>query len=149
MKVRCSTTVAGNVSQVFSRFDRSLFEALKPPGLPFRLDRYDGNAAGDRVHVTIGAPLLPQRWESVIVERGQSASECFFVDEGRILPFPLKFWRHVHRVRTAGEQVEIIDDIDFRTALRILDPLMWLVISFMMKLRRPVYRSFFGSMAGE
>ena len=148
MKVQCSTIVPGTVSEVFSRFDRSLFEALKPPGMPMRLDRYDGNAAGDRIHVTIGAPLLPQRWESVIVERGQSANECFFVDEGRILPFPLKYWRHVHRVRSAGEQVEIIDDIDFRTAIRPLDPLMWLLIALMMNLRRPVYRSFFGSKAG-
>jgi ligand-binding SRPBCC domain-containing protein len=57
---------------------------------------------------------LKQNWVSVITRSDQTKVMWSFRDEGKILPWPLKSWRHDHIVRKLSEtHSEIIDDITF------------------------------------
>lgn len=145
MKLRITTLVAGDYRSVMARFDRTLFEALKPPVGRVDLVQFDGSQRGDVVHVRLHLPLLPaQDWVSDIVEHGTDAQSAWFVDEGRILPFFLSYWRHIHRVVNKGAASEIVDDIEYRG--RIFPSwLLWPVLWAQFAVRGPVYRRFFGT----
>lgn len=139
MKITLECFVPQSVSNVFDRFDRDLFLALKPPLLPMGLKRFDGCKVGDEVHIQMG----PTLWISLITENQVGPSESFFVDEGKQLPFPLTYWRHKHIIRQMGNGSVIIDDIEFRSFGSALDFLLKPILWGMFKLRHPVYRSYF------
>lgn len=124
-------------------FNQSLFEALNPPFPPVKLLRFDGSTKGDVVSLELDFILFKQVWESHIVEHGQTSKEWYFVDEGRKLPFFLRYWRHRHRVVQAGTHARIIDNITFKTPFWLMDyllyPVMWLQFAY----RKPVYKRVF------
>ncbi len=137
--------VGGSVAGVFDGFTRDLFERLSPKLPPAKLLRYDGNQVGDWVVIRLGIPPLSQTWRSVITANERGAAESLFVDEGRQLPWPLKFWRHVHRIQAeAPGRVAIVEDITFTTDSRLMDKLMRPVIRAQFKARGPKYRQVFG-----
>jgi ligand-binding SRPBCC domain-containing protein len=98
------------------------------------LIRFDGCKVGDEVHLETGLPGLMQKWVSVITDESETDQEWFFVDEGRVLPFPLKNWKHTHRVlRDESGGAVIRDEIEFHCANRVIEfcmaPALWAAFS--------------------
>lgn len=125
-------------------FDLKLFKALKPPLMSLDVERFDGCNVGDEVHLKVGFGPFRTKWISLITENQENDQETYFVDEGKLLPFPLKSWRHIHRVvKTDDKGSEIQDDIEYSTGLRALDVLMYPVLYLQFAARKPVYKKFF------
>ena len=93
-----------------------LFRYLLPPGA--QLIEYGGSRKGDKVHLKLP---VAGAWISEIIENGASADTCYFIDEGRTLPFPLKEWRHKHILHRAGNSTIIEDNINFISIVRIFE----------------------------
>ena len=144
MKLYFETKIDNNFEIIKKHFNRDLFLALKPPGVNIELERFDGCTKGDEVHLKIQSPVLTQHWISHITSNSSTPDEWSFVDEGFELPWPLKYWKHIHVVKKLNEnQSLIIDDITFSSSSFIFDlplkPLLWL--SFAVRPKR--YKKFF------
>lgn len=125
-------------------FNLKLFKALKPPLMSLDVERFDGCNVGDEVHLNVGLGPFKAKWVSLITDNQENENETFFVDEGKYLPFPLKSWKHIHRVVKNDEEVsEIQDDIEYSTGNRALDTLMYPVLYLQFAARKPVYKKFF------
>ncbi|GAB2858627.1 SRPBCC family protein [Hymenobacter ruber] len=145
MHVTLRTAVSQSPAAVMAGFTRELFVALAPPFPRLRLLRFDGCRTGDRVEIELDTLVKRLPWTSLIVGDGvQPDGTHFFVDEGQILPPPLRFWRHRHLIQPGpnGGSV-IVDALEYRTASRLLDaviyPAMWAQFAW----RRPIYRRWF------
>lgn len=146
MHLLLSTPVTGHHRDIMSRFDRSLFEQLTPPGAKVDLVRFDGSETGNIVHLRLKMPLMPaQDWISEIVEHGSNDQESWFVDQGTTLPWFLSYWQHRHVVKKAGAHSEIIDDIRFKGPVWLPDFLMYPVLWAQFAWRKPVYQRIFGT----
>lgn len=140
--------VGGTVAEVFAGFTEALFLRLSPKLPPNRLLRYDGNAVGDFVIIELGVPPVTQEWVSEITAHDESPEESYFVDEGRQLPFPLKRWRHLHRVRQEGPgRVAIVEDITYSAGGSLANALMRPLLVQQFGARGPAYREVFGAPA--
>ena len=127
-------------------FTRALFLALAPPFPRLHLRRFDGCRTGDVVEIELRTGLKTLPWTSLITEDGVLPDGThYFVDEGQVLPPPLRSWRHRHLVRPgpAGGSV-IVDDLEYRTAYRWLDALLYPALWAQFAWRRPIYRRWFG-----
>ena len=144
MRIYITTAVPQPYREVAQKFDQSLFEALSPPFPRARLLRYDGNRPGDEVHVRLHFGFFRQTWHSLITDAGAQAGLVYFVDEGRKLPFFLRHWRHRHEIRQHGTGSLIVDDISFRSPIRLLDYLLYPLMYLQFAYRKPVYRRRFG-----
>ena len=145
MHVTLRTAVSQPPAVVMAGFTRELFVALAPPFPRLRLLRFDGCHTGDRVEIELDTLVKRLSWTSLIVDDGvQPDGTHFFVDEGQVLPPPLRFWRHRHLIEPGpnGGSV-IVDALEYRTASRLLDaviyPAMWAQFAW----RRPIYRRWF------
>jgi ligand-binding SRPBCC domain-containing protein len=147
MRLQIKTSVQGNHVEVFKRFDHSLLLQLTPPGMRMELLHFEEpHLPGSciRIRVTI-LGLIRQNWENVFSDYDIGPAECHFVDTGRKMPFPMRRWRHDHRVIADGADRAIInDDVTFETGFLLTDwllrPIMWLQFRY----RRPIYRRLFG-----
>ena len=139
MKILLTTSVDGSVTQVFSRFDINLFKALTPKVMHKKMLRFDGCQKGDRFTIQ----TLTGAWNGLITERVEAVEECYFIDEGEKLPFPLVFWRHRHIVRKIHDSTCIVDDIEFKTHLGLIDMCLYPGLWLFFKARAPVYRRYF------
>ena len=99
MRLLLRTDVNQSLEQVAAGFDEKLFEELAPPFPRVELERFDGSKQGHIVAMTLHIGPIKQRWVSEIVANGETEKEWYFIDEGRKLPSPLKFWQHRHRLR--------------------------------------------------
>ena len=137
MKVQIKTTIQKNFRDVFKKFDLLLFSALKPPLVPMKIERFDGCKKGDEVHLIVAG----QRWVSHITELYQDDEQIYFVDIGAIIPYPLKSWKHIHRIESIGKETcQIVDDIEYSTGNSFTDKLIFPMIFSMFALRRPIYK---------
>lgn len=137
--------VSASLETVVEGFNVDLFKALKPPLVSLEVSRFDGCKTGDEVHLSIGAGIGPTvTWVSHITKDTQTENEWSFVDEGAVLPFPLKKWHHHHRVVRSANGSTIIDDISFSCGNLILDKLMKPALYFQFVGRKPVYQKTFG-----
>lgn len=145
MNIKLDTTVKGNYKDIMARFDRDLFEALKPKGAKMEIVEFTGSKKGDKVHLRFLSPLRAE-WISHITEDGQNEEEAWFVDEGVQLPFPLTYWRHRHIVRKlTNDTACIVDDITFRGPNRLMTLLLYPAIYLGFYPRKKLYRSYFGA----
>ncbi|WP_223652413.1 SRPBCC family protein [Hymenobacter psoromatis] len=138
--------VAQPPAAVLAGFTRELFVALAPPFPKFHLIRYDGNNTGDTVIIELQVGPKRWRWTSLITDNGALPDGThYFVDEGKILPAPLRQWRHRHLIEPApgGRGSVIVEDIHFSTGRRWLDWLIRPALWAQFKLRGPVYRRWF------
>lgn len=143
MKVILRTKVNGNYKDVMSRFDRDLFLALAPPFPPIELKKFTGSETGDEVHIRFKSPVNTD-WVSDITDHGVDEKEAYFVDEGRVLPFPLKSWKHRHIVRKIDDDTcEIIDLIHYGCGNVILNVLMYPALFFGFLPRKRIYKKYF------
>ena len=77
----------------------------------------------------------------------QAEGEWFFVDEGQTLPKPLRYWKHIHKVKKQTEkQTFIIDDIAFSSNNYLLDILLYPFLYMQFALRKPAYRKYFNKL---
>lgn len=114
MKILLVTKVTCPLARIKVGFSRELFLALGPPWVKINLKRFDGCKVGDEVHLEIKQGPLNQKWVSVISRAEETKGQWFFRDEGKVLPWPLKLWRHDHIVRRLSDtDSEIIDDITY------------------------------------
>lgn len=113
------------MASIFERFDDRLFKYLLPPGA--QLIDFGGSKKGDMVHLRL--PLAGE-WISEITEDKITEDTCYFIDEGRKLPFPIKEWRHQHILRQAGNSTIIEDNMNFSTGNIIADLLFYPVLYF-------------------
>jgi len=144
MKLLIKTSVKTNYKEVMKGFTLELFKALKPPLMSLNVDRFDGCLKGDEVHLSVGLGPIQKKWVSLITDNFENESEVTFVDEGKVLPFPLSSWKHIHRVQKIDDSSsEIHDDIEYSTGFVPLDYLMYPILYLQFAVRGPVYRKFF------
>jgi ligand-binding SRPBCC domain-containing protein len=144
MKLYFETPLQSSFEKVRDKFNRELFLYLSPGFIPSKLLRFDGCKRGDEVHIRLGPEPIAQSWVSLITFEETNQSGWSFIDEGKILPWPLSYWKHHHRVdkKSSGECV-VVDDIDFECSpfflTPLIKPLLWCV--FAIRPRR--YKKFF------
>ena len=138
MNVTLRSTVKGELDVVYQQFNADLFRYLLPPGA--KLLEFGGSRTGDIVHLKL--PIAGE-WLSEITEDSTSQEECYFIDQGRKLPFPLKKWRHKHILRRHGKETIIEDNMNFSTGSIIIDILFYPVLYFAFLPRVWQYRKYF------
>lgn len=144
MKLIFRTPLSQPVEKIKEGFNRDLFIYLSPPLIPFDLKRFDGCMAGDEVHIELGVFPLRQKWVSLITFEETNQKGWSFVDEGKILPWPLTYWRHHHRVdRISDNESEIVDDITFKCSPFFLTPLIKPFLWALFSIRPGRYKKFF------
>ncbi len=145
MHVTLRTTVGQPPAQVLAGFTRALFVALAPPFPRLRVLRFDGCRTGDQVEIELDTLVKRLPWTSLIVEDGvRPDGTLFFIDEGQVLPPPLRYWRHRHLIEPgpSGGSV-VVDALEYRTASRLLDALLYPAMWAQFAWRRPIYRRWF------
>jgi ligand-binding SRPBCC domain-containing protein len=144
MKIYFETKINLPYLTVKAGFDRDLFLSLTPPGAKVELRRFDGCRKGDEVHLALDLLLTKQSWISLITEDNQDEKEWSFVDEGKILPWPLAKWRHHHRVVSLDERsCKIIDDISFDCLWPWMNAMVFPVLWSTFAIRPRRYKKFF------
>ncbi len=144
MNIQIKTEVAGNYLEIMERFDRELFEALKPKGAQMEIVEFTGSKKGDRVHIRFVKPLKAE-WISLITDHGHNEKEAYFVDEGKTLPFPLKYWKHRHVVqKVSDDRSLIIDDMTFKGTNFLFTLFLYPAIFLGFYPRKKIYKAYFG-----
>jgi ligand-binding SRPBCC domain-containing protein len=137
MKIVIKTDIARDFREVFARFDLNLFVKLKPPIINLEVVRFDGCKKGDEVHLLVSG----KKWVSHITDFYEDKDQIFFVDMGAVIPSPLTYWKHVHRVERTGDQTsQVIDDIEYTTGNTFIDRLIYPGLYAMFIMRKPVYK---------
>ncbi len=137
------TLVNGYYTDVMKRFDLDLFEALKPIGAKMEVVQFTGSETGDIVELKFISPIKAS-WISDITDHGSDHTQAYFIDEGRVLPFPLKEWKHRHIVEKVDDHNSIIvDDITFSSGRKWLDFLIYLPLMLSFYPRKRIYRRYF------
>lgn len=143
MRLVIQSEVLGHFKQVFRAFDEQMFRYLLPGFPQMELKKFTGSKKGDVVHIYMNV-LGGLDWISDITEDACSANECYFVDEGRKLPFPLRTWRHKHRILKNSDQTSIIlDDIEFSSGFLLLDYLLYPFLYLAFYPRKKAYKKYF------
>jgi len=143
MNIQLKTKVEGNYKDIMRRFDRKLFEALKPKHADMEIVEFTGSEKGDKVHIRFNRPVKTE-WISLITESGVNETEAFFIDEGVTLPFPLSYWKHKHIVKKITDNCSyIIDDITFKGPSFLLTSMLYPFIYAGFYPRKKVYKAYF------
>lgn len=144
MNILFRTRIHQPLTVVKQGFTKELFLLLAPNWSDANLERFDGFNKGDEVHITIKILGRKQKWVSIITDENTDASGWYFIDEGKILPWPLTQWKHTHRVDRIGDKdCEIVDDIEFHTSSKYLDKLIYPFIWSTFAIRPGLYKKFF------
>ncbi len=139
MNITLKSKVNMRLQTVHKGFDADLFTYLLPLGA--ELIAFGGSKKGDIVHLKL--PIAGE-WISEITEDGASEDQCYFIDEGRKLPFPLKEWRHKHILHKSGKQTIIEDNMTFSTGNALLNVLFYPVLLLAFLPRTWQYKKYFG-----
>ena len=123
INITLRSKVSGELTAIYKHFDADLFRYLLPPGA--QLIEFGGSKQGDIVHLKL--PIAGE-WISEITEDGASEDSCYFIDEGRTLPFPIKEWRHKHILHRQGNNTIVEDNMNFSTGNIITDILFYPVL---------------------
>lgn len=144
MRLHLKTDVQEDYLTVLNAFDEQLFRKLAPPYPKLKLLRFDGSEPGDLVEIELQTGFKSFRWSSLITHREVTNSEAYFIDQGQVLPPPLRFWRHKHLVTKQGAGSTIHDIITYSTGFKILDLFMYPLMRMQFGMRKPIYRREFG-----
>ena len=145
MKILIKTKVKGLPKEILSKFNDELFLKLKPPFVDLKLNRFDGCQKGDEVHLSIYPPLIgEQKWISLITSNISKDDYCDFIDEGIVLPKPLTYWHHHHKIVKLNKNYSyIIDEINFKSSNKLLDYLLYVPLWLQFFYRKPIYKKVF------
>ncbi len=145
MNIRLQTSVNQSAKEVWTGFNKDLFLKLSPPFPKVRLLQFDGSIKGDRVGLELNFGIFKQKWISDITDNGENDKEIYFVDQGTVLPFFLKKWKHRHILLKKDTGSDIIDEIYFTTGYLLTDLLMYPGLYLQFLYRKPIYRKFFSA----
>lgn len=145
MQLHLQTTVKQHYKAVFDAFNKGLFLKLAPPYPRVKLIRFDGSKPGDIVEIEMRTGLSCHRWTSLITDTSITDTEAYFVDEGQVLPPPLKQWRHKHLVTAAATGAVIHDIIEYNTGYKLLDAVFYPIMLAQFSYRKPIYKEVFSS----
>ncbi len=128
--------------EVVKKFDRDLFASLTQGFPPVHIERFDGVHTGAETHLKLGGKRgVP--WVSVIVSCENDEDRFEFVDEGRVVPFGITHWKHIHTVKRSEDGGSIIiDDVSF-SARKGLENALWFGFNRDMAARRGKYKRYF------
>lgn len=145
MKILFETPIQKPFEEVRDGFTKELFLYLSPPLIPFSLKRFEGCKKGDEVHIEMNPlPFLKQEWVSVMTFEETNEGGWSFIDEGKVLPWPLSKWKHHHRVDRIGTaQCRIVDDISYECKPAFLGPLVKPFLWMVFAIRPGRYKSYF------
>jgi ligand-binding SRPBCC domain-containing protein len=145
MKINVQTYIKTDcqLEEVFNTFNEEMFYYLTKSA-PVQNLRYDGDYVGAEIHLKILFPWK-SNWVSVITDKQTSAEHCFFVDEGKTLPFNILKWKHCHIVRQSKDHVIIEDDIYFASTNWFFDLFWWLAFIPQFVLRKYQYKNYLKS----
>lgn len=138
-----NTQVRRSLGEVKDGFTDQLFLSLNPPFPPVKLLEFGGCQKGNRVALELNFIIFKQMWVSDIIEDKESESEWYFIDVGTQLPFFLKSWTHIHKVKSSNGGSIISDNITFSTGFILTDLLMYPLLFTQFIYRKPVYRKLF------
>lgn len=142
MKINVQTFIKTDqdLSVIFNSFNKEMFCYLTK-NAPVKPIRYDGDYIGAEIHLQLTLPWKDE-WISVITERSINDTSCFFIDEGKKLPFNILQWKHKHIVHKVKNGVIIEDDITFKTANYLLDVFWWLSFIPQFLARKSQYKKY-------
>lgn len=143
MRIIIKTKVQQEFKKVFQAFDINLFMKLKPPLVSLNVIRFDGCQKGNEVHIEVKILWMKQKWISLITDQQSNENKIYFIDEGVLLPKPLKYWKHKHIIEKSIDSSIIIDDICYNTNNILLDFLLFPALFLQFYFRKPVYKSYF------
>ncbi len=143
MNITIPISVGRSVQEVWEGFNENLFLALNPPFPPAKLLRFDGSMKHDEIHIELNFIFFKQTWISTITDQMASPNEIYFVDEGKKLPFFLRYWRHKHRIVKNGNGATIIEEITYKTPSLITDYLLYPLMYLQFIYRKPIYQKIF------
>ena len=138
INITLRSKVSGELTAICKHFDADLFRYLLPPGA--KLIDFGGSKKGDIVHLKL--PLAGE-WISEITEDGATEDLCYFIDEGRKLPFLIKDWRHKHILRRQGINTIVEDNMNYSTGNIIADILFYPVLFLSFLPRVWQYKQYF------
>lgn len=124
-----------------------LFQALSKGGPPIQVSEFGGCGLGAVVALRIGPGKLSLPWLSEVTECVASVASgaCWFVDEGRTIPFGMRTFRHKHLLEGAvsgGHAITTITEDITISAPWGLHLFAALAFWGQMQLRGPVYRRY-------
>lgn len=143
MKITISTQVEQSIEYIWSKFDVNLLLKLSPPFPPVKVLHYIGHEIGEKVSFELNFFILRSRWESLITDNQISEEERYFIDEGVVLPFFLKYWKHKHRIVKSESGSKIIDEIEFKTPTILTDYIFYPLLYLQFLYRKPIYQKLF------
>jgi len=144
--LKLKTTVKQNYLKVKEGFNEDLFMSLNPPFPPVELKEFGGCEKDDIVHLRLNFIFFKQDWISEITYDRTNNDIFEFIDEGKKLPFFLKYWKHYHKVLKVNEETsEIVDDITFKSPFILMDVLLYPVLWLQFAYRKPIYRKIFSN----
>lgn len=143
MRITIRTKVKQEYKRIFQAFDINLFMKLKPPLVSLNVKRFDGCKKGDEIHIETNILGIRQQWISLITSQHSDENEIYFIDEGVLLPKPLKYWKHKHIIEKSIDSSIIIDDICYRSGSKFVDFLMFPALFLQFFYRKPIYKSYF------
>jgi ligand-binding SRPBCC domain-containing protein len=144
MRLVFETPIKLPFEKVRDQFNKNLFIHLSPSFIPFNLKRFDGCKTGDEYFITIGPSVLKLEWQGIITFEETNARGWSFIDEGKVLPWPLKNWKHHHRVdKISDTECRIVDDISFECFSSVFNILMKPFLWATFAIRPGRYQSYF------
>lgn len=142
MRFKIVTPILKDYKEVFAQFDEQLFRFLTPDEKQMKLVKFGGSTVNDEIHIQFLKPMKGE-WISVITEVEENDKECFFVDEGKKLPFGLKKWKHRHIVKKEGNGCVIVDDIYFSFGFWLIDFFAFPGLYLAFAPRKKLYKKYF------
>lgn len=140
---RIQTPIAASMEHVWAQFDKSLLLKISPPFPKVNIRRFDGCLKGDEVELEINLFGLQILWTSHITESAETPEKIYFIDEGRIVPFGIHTWKHVHSIIATGKDTCLVEDfVTYQTKFTILDYLLFPMLWGMMVYRKPFYQKY-------
>lgn len=144
MKILFQTPIALPFEKVRDQFNQELFTYITPSLMPFNHLRFDGCKKDDEIHFEFGLMGKKQKWVSFVPFEETNEKGWSFVDEGKVLPWPLSYWRHHHRVDKVSENESmIVDDIEYQCSPSYLTPLVAPAIWAFFAVRPYRYKKYF------
>ncbi len=143
MHVKVTTQVRQSLAQVKAGFNQDLFLKLNPPFPEVSLLRFDGCLKGDLVELLLDFKVGKQKWVSEITFDNETADRFEFIDEGIMLPFPFRFWKHHHLLIGNAQGCQIVDSIEYKANNKLMTMLLYPLLFLQFVYRKPVYKRVF------
>lgn len=144
MKILFETPITKNFLEIKKSFNEALFIYLKPPGVEVDIKRFDGCSKDDEIHLRLKLMGKKQDWVSLVTHDETTEAYWEFIDEGKVLPWPISYWKHLHKVAKVNETSSmIIDDISFECTPQFLAPMVAPALWLSFAIRPYKYQQYF------